>query len=191
MSLAPAPDADIDRTNEDLLVLTAEGNQDAFAVFYDRIGGRVLGLVQRVLIDSAQSEEVTQDVFVEIWQNATKFDPSRGKAASWALTIAHRRAIDRVRSSQSSRDRDYMVGIRDLEAPRDDVAESVEVRLEHERVSRAMARLTDIQRAALELTYFQGLTNTEAALRAGIPANTMKTRLRDSLAALRRLVNAA
>lgn len=165
--------------------LVSEGNHDAFAALYDRISGRVLGLVRRVLIDPAQSEEVTQDVFLEVWQQASRFDPVRGKAVSWILTVAHRRAIDRVRSSQTSRDRDYAVGIRDFQPSVDDVAESTEVRLEHRRVVEAMSQLTAPQREALELTYFQGLSNSEAALTAGVPLGTMKTRLRDSLIALR------
>lgn len=188
MTLAPAPSVDTPRSDDDLLLLTAEGNREAFTLLYDRTAARILGLVRRVLIDQAQSEEVTQDVFLEVWQNAKRFDPARGKALSWVLTIAHRRAIDRVRSSQSSRDRDYSVGVRDYEASRDDVAESVETRWEHQRVTSALSLLTDHQRQALELTYYRGLTNVEAALQAGVPVNTMKSRLRDSLRALRRLV---
>lgn len=188
MTLAPAPSVDTPRSDDDLLLLTAEGNREAFTLLYDRTAAGILGLVRRVLIDQAQSEEVTQDVFLEVWQNAKRFDPARGKALSWVLTIAHRRAIDRVRSSQSSRDRDYSVGVRDYEASRDDVAESVETRWEHQRVTSALSLLTDHQRQALELTYYRGLTNVEAALQAGVPVNTMKSRLRDSLMALRRLV---
>lgn len=185
MPIAPAPPLGAPRSDDDLMQLVSEGNHDAFAALYDRISGRVLGLVRRVLIDPAQSEEVTQDVFLEVWQQASRFDPVRGKAVSWILTVAHRRAIDRVRSSQTSRDRDYAVGIRDFQPSVDDVAESTEVRLEHRRVVEAMSQLTAPQREALELTYFQGLSNSEAALTAGVPLGTMKTRLRDSLIALR------
>jgi RNA polymerase sigma-70 factor (ECF subfamily) len=88
-------------------------------------------------------------------------------------------------ASQSSRDRDLTVGIRDFEEIRDDVEDTVEVTLEHERITRAIRTLTANQQQALELTYFQGLTNTEAALHAGIPLSTMKTRLRDALIAVR------
>lgn len=185
MPLAPATPLGAPRTDDELMHLVAEGNRDAFAALYDRISGRVLGLIQRVLVDPAQSEEVAQDVFLEVWQQASRFDAARGKAVSWILTVAHRRAIDRVRSSQTSRDRDYAVGIRDYEPSVDDVAESVEVRMEHRRVVAAMSRLSQAHREVLELTYFHGLTNTEAARAAGIPLGTMKTRLRDSLIALR------
>jgi RNA polymerase sigma-70 factor (ECF subfamily) len=185
MTIAPAPEPGIERSDDDLLVLTAEGNRDAFTVFYDRTAPRVFGLVKRVLVDPAQSEEVTQDVYLEVWQNAPRFDPAKGKAVSWLLTMAHRRAIDRVRASQASRNRDLTVGIRDFEEARDDVEDTVEITLEHQRVTRALRTLTANQQQALEMTYFQGLTNTEAAQQAGIPVGTMKTRLRDALIALR------
>ena len=191
MSIAPAPAADTERSDDDLLVLTAEGNQEAFALFYDRTASRVYGLVKRVLIDPAQSEEVTQDVYLEAWQNASRFDPTKGKALSWLLTMAHRRAIDRVRASQSSRNRDLAVGVRDFEETRDDVEETVEITLEHQRITKAILTLTANQQQALELTYFQGLTNTEAALKAGVPVGTMKTRIRDALIALRTRVGAS
>lgn len=180
-----APPIGAPNSDDDLMQLVADGNHEAFAALYDRISGRVLGLVQRVLIDPAQSQEVAQDVFLEVWQQASRFDRARGKAAAWILTIAHRRAIDRVRSSQTSRDRDYAVGIRDYEPSIDDVAESTEVRIEHQRVVDAMSRLTAAQRNTLELTYFQGLTTSEAARVAGVPLGTMKSRLHYSLIALR------
>lgn len=190
-TLSPAPPPGTPRTDDELLVLVSEGNRDAFALFYDRTAPRVLGLVRRVLVDPAQSEEVTQDVYLEAWQTAKRFDPEKGRASSWLLTMAHRRAIDRVRASQSSRERDLAVGIRDFEQERDDVAETVEVSLEHKRVTLAMKNLTANQQEALELTYFQGLTNTEAALKAGVPVGTMKTRLRDALIALRKNLDVA
>ncbi|AMM22767.1 RNA polymerase subunit sigma (plasmid) [Frondihabitans sp. PAMC 28766] len=191
MRLAAAPPADTFRTDDDLLVLTAEGNQEAFGVLYDRISRRVFGLVKRVLVDPAQSEEVTQDVFLEVWQTAARFDPGKGTAMSWVLTMTHRRAIDRVRSSQASRNRDLAVGVRDFTEATDDVFDTVETRLEHARVTAAMRRLSAYQQEALQLTYFEGLTNTEAAVRAGVPVGTMKTRLRDSLIALRKLTTTA
>jgi RNA polymerase sigma-70 factor (ECF subfamily) len=188
VTLFPAPPADVQRSDDDLLVLVGQGNKAAFAALYDRTAPRVMGLVKRVLIDPAQSEEVTQDVFLELWQHAARFDPGKGKAASWLLTMAHRRAIDRVRASQSSRDRDLAVGIRDFHDTVDDVESTVETTMETRRIRQAMASLTVNQQQALEMTYFQGLTNVEAAATAGIPVGTMKTRLRDALIALRHRV---
>lgn len=188
MSLAPAPPVGVERSDDDLLVLIAEGNRQAFAVFYDRTASRVLGLVRRILVDPAQSEEVTQEIFLEAWQTASRFDPARGKVSSWLLTMAHRRAVDRVRSSQATRDRDLAIGIKEFEDDRDDVAETAETRIELERVKKALRTLTELQQQALELVYFRGLSHSEAAREVGVAIGTMKTRIRDALITLRRVV---
>ncbi|MDM7886425.1 MULTISPECIES: ECF RNA polymerase sigma factor SigK [Curtobacterium] len=170
---------------DDLLARVATGDQPAFSELYDALSGRVLGLVIRLLKDRAQSEEVTQEVFLEVWQQATRFDRSRGTAASWVLTMAHRRAVDRIRASQASHDRDTRIGIRDLEAGFDQVSESVEIRIEHERVSRALGKLTEFQRQAVQLAYYGGYSHSEMAERLGVPIGTVKTRLRDGMIRLR------
>jgi RNA polymerase sigma-70 factor (ECF subfamily) len=172
-------------TDEDLLARVRAGDQGAFADLYDRTASRVLGLVRRVLVDPAQSEEVAQEVFLEVWQSAARFDPNRGSATTWILTMAHRRAIDRIRSSQAGRDRDLRIGVRDFARDYDDVAEKAEIRLENERVVRAMDRLSDAQRQAISLAYYGGLTQTEIADRLGVPLGTVKTRLRDGMIRLR------
>lgn len=188
MSLAPAPPVGVERSDDDLLVLIAEGNRQAFAVFYDRTASRVLGLVRRILVDPAQSEEVTQEIFLEAWQTASRFDPARGKVSSWLLTMAHRRAVDRVRSSQATRDRDLAIGIKEFDDDRDDVAETAETRIELERVKKALRTLTELQQQALELVHFRGLSHSEAAREVGVAIGTMKTRIRDALITLRRVV---
>jgi len=170
---------------DELLARVATGDQAAFGELYDQTAARVLGLVKRLLKDHAQSEEVTQEVFLEVWQTATRYDPARGSAASWMLTMAHRRAVDRVRASQASRDRDARIGVRDHETEFDQVSENVEIRLEHERVTRALARLTDLQRQAVELAYYKGLSHSEVATMLGVPLGTVKTRLRDGMIRLR------
>jgi RNA polymerase sigma-70 factor (ECF subfamily) len=169
-----------------LLALTARGDQAAFSELYDNTAARVLGLVRRVMIDPAQSEEITQEVFLEIWQSAPRFDPNKGRASTWIMTMAHRRAIDRIRSAQASRNRDRAVGIRDLPTAYDQVAETVEVRVEHERVEQAMSKLSDAQREAVTLAYFGGYTQSEVAEMLGIPLGTAKTRMRDAMIRLRR-----
>ncbi|MDO9398350.1 MAG: sigma-70 family RNA polymerase sigma factor [Herbiconiux sp.] len=176
---------DTPATFENLLDQVADGDQAAFSELYDRTAPRVLGLVKRVLIDHAQSEEVTQEVFLEIWRTAAKFETTRGSALSWMLTMAHRRAIDRVRSSQSGHDRDERIGLRDIEPAYDSVAESVEIRIEHERVKRALAQLTAFQREAISLAYYGGYSHSEIAGILSIPIGTVKTRLRDGMIRLR------
>jgi RNA polymerase sigma-70 factor, ECF subfamily len=176
-----APAVDLD----DLLLRTATGDQDAFSRFYDLTVPRVLGLIRRLLIDAAQSEEVAQEVYLEAWQSAARFDPNKGRAQTWIMTMAHRRAVDRIRASQASRDRDTAVGIRDLPTAYDQVAETVEVRVEHERVEVAMAKLSEAQRQAITLAYYGGLSQSEVATELGIPLGTAKTRLRDAMIRLR------
>jgi RNA polymerase sigma-70 factor (ECF subfamily) len=181
-----SPDESAARANAGaLLEKVAQGDQAAFSDLYDVLSSRVLGLIIRVLKDHSQSEEVTQEVFLEVWQSAARFDPNKGGAATWILTMAHRRAVDRVRSSQSSRDRDTKIGIRDYAPDYDNVAETVEVRVEHERVSKALARLTELQRQAVTLAYYGGYSHSEVATILSVPIGTVKTRLRDGMIRLR------
>jgi RNA polymerase sigma-70 factor (ECF subfamily) len=172
-------------SKESLLRRIAEGDQKAFSRLYDDVAPRVLGLIRRLLIDHAQSEEVAQEVFLEIWQTASRFDENKGGASTWILTMAHRRAVDRIRASQSSRDRDTKVGIRDFAPEYDHVSESVEVTIEHERVKKAMARLTELQRQAVTLAYYGGYSHSEVAALLKVPIGTVKTRLRDGMIRLR------
>ena len=164
----------------------AMGDQTAFAAVYDRIGGQVYGLIRRVLRDPSQSEEVTQEVLLDVWRTASRFDAARGSASGWIMTMAHRRAVDRVRSEQASRARNTKAAVRDAgEAAFDVVAEDVEIRLEQEQVRQALTGLTDLQRQAIELAYYQGYTYREVAELLDTPLGTVKTRLRDGLIRLR------
>lgn len=172
-------------SKETLLARIATGDEAAFAALYDEIAPRVLGLVRRLLIDHAQSEEVTQEIFLEIWQNAPRYEPSKGGATTWIFTMAHRRAVDRIRSSQAGRDRDVRIGIRDYESDYDNVAETVETTIENERVKKAMLQLTELQRQAITLAYYGGYSHSEVAEKLEIPLGTVKTRLRDGMIRLR------
>jgi RNA polymerase sigma-70 factor (ECF subfamily) len=172
-------------TSEDLLGRIARGDRIAFADLYDRTAPRVFGLVKRLLRDHSQSEEVTQEIFLEIWQTASRYEPSKGGALSWMLTMTHRRTVDRIRASQASRDRDVRVGIRDFAPAFDSVAERVEVQLESERVKSAMTRLTELQRQAVTLAYFGGYSHSEVSAMLKVPIGTVKTRLRDGMIRLR------
>lgn len=165
--------------------MVARGDTAAFELVYGRVSPVVLGVVLRVLRDPAQSEEVAQEVLVEIWRSASRYDPARGSAAAWVCTMAHRRAVDRVRSAQSAADREERVGRRSEVPAYDHVAEEVEARLEREQVRRCLASLTELQRESITLAYYGGYTYREVAELLDVPLGTVKTRLRDGLIRMR------
>ena len=181
----PGTETGARETSEQLLELVAGGDQDAFERLYDRLAGPVFGVVRRVLRDPAQSQEVTQEVLIEVWRTAARFDPGRGSASSWVLTMAHRRAVDRVRSAQSATDRDVRAAWLDHTPDYDVVAEEVQTRLEAEQVRTALESLSTLQREALRLAYYGGYTQREVSDLLGVPLGTVKTRLRDGLIRLR------
>lgn len=167
------------------MLRVGRGDQAAFAQIYDAVAPRVFGLVLRILVDRSQAEEVTQEVFLDMWRKSPGFDADRGSAIGWVLQLAHSKAVDRVRASQSQRDRDERVGLRDLPRDFDVVAEAAETSIESERVARALGTLSEPQREALELAYYGGLTQREIAERVDAPLGTVKTRLRDGMQRLR------
>ena len=167
------------------MIRVANGDKLAFAKFYDETSTLVFSVVLRVLRDRAQSEEVTQDIFLEAWTTASRYDSNVASATTWIVTMAHRRAIDRVRASQASRDRDYKIGIRDFGSEHDHVAEEVEVHSEFARARRALATLTALQREVVSLVYLDGYTQSEVSERMRVPLGTIKTRLRDGLLRMR------
>ena len=169
----------------DLLRASARGDEQAFARLYDATAARAYGLVLRVVRDPAQAEEVTQEVFLEIWRTASRFDPARGSAVSWVLTIAHRKAVDRVRSAEAASRRDATYHHQNQPVAHDATAEAAHASLEAHRVRGALANLTAVQRQALELAYFGGYTHTEVASMLELPVGTAKTRIRDGLIRLR------
>jgi RNA polymerase sigma-70 factor (ECF subfamily) len=172
-------------TAEELLQRVAAGDEAAFASLYDLIAGPVLGLVTRVLRNGAQAEEVAQEVLVEVWRKATAFAPERGSALSWVLVIAHRRAVDRVRSHQAVLDREDRVGRMDVQRPFDEVTEATLAGLDRERVRRCLSALTGLQRESIVLAYYNGYTYLEVAEVLKVAPGTVKTRIRDGLIRLR------
>jgi RNA polymerase sigma-70 factor (ECF subfamily) len=172
-------------TAEELLAAVALGDQQAFARLYDLMSSRVYGLVRRVLRDPAQAEEVGQEVMLEIWRRASRFDRSRGSALSWVMTMAHARAVDRVRSEQSSTDRDLKYATQSVQREVDVVVDAVELSLEKKQVQRCLGGLTALQRESINLAYYSGYTQAEVAAALKVPLGTVKTRLRDGLIRLR------
>ncbi|NHI15910.1 ECF RNA polymerase sigma factor SigK [Microbacterium excoecariae] len=179
-----SPPADGDAVG-DLLGEVAQGDRDAFARVYDLMSPRVFGVILRVLVDRAQAEEVLQDVFLEVWERAARFEPGRGQGRSWIFMIAHRRAVDRVRSAQASTERDEKIGRRDTAVPYDGVAESAELRIDGRRARDALRELPDPQREALSLAYFGGYSQREISEMLKTPLGTIKTRMRDGMMRLR------
>jgi RNA polymerase sigma-70 factor, ECF subfamily len=164
---------------------SARGDSGAFSQFYDLTSARVHGLVKRVIRDPSQAEEVTQEVYVECWRQSARYRRDLGSPLAWLMTIAHRRAVDRVRSAEASsrRDTTYEQGSREVE--HDQTAEAATANIEAKRVRTALASLTEAQRGAIELAYFGGYTHSEVATMLDLPLGTAKTRIRDGLIRLR------
>ncbi|GAA2573904.1 MULTISPECIES: sigma-70 family RNA polymerase sigma factor [Streptomyces] len=170
---------------QQLIREVALGDQDSFAAVYDAVAGSVLGVARAVLRDQAQSEEVAQEVLVEVWRTAPRYRPERGTVVNWILTLAHRRAVDRVRSVEAAAARDHKAALLDRTPEYDEVTEQVESRLEREQVRRCLRTLTEIQRQSVTLAYYRGLTYRQVAEALALPLGTVKTRLRDGLIRLR------
>jgi RNA polymerase sigma-70 factor, ECF subfamily len=172
-----------ERDLNDLLVHVARGDQDAFEALYDRLAGPAYGVIRRVLRDPAQSEEVTQEVLLEVWRTAARFDPAVGGAATWVMTIAHRRAIDRIRSTRAAAQREQKIA--DVGTPHDEVAEAVEASLDRERVQRCLGGLTDVQRESITLAYYGGHSYRQVSELLNVTLGAIKTRIRDGLIRMR------
>ncbi len=189
LASVPSGDTSSDGTDApdlgELLRRSSRGDQAAFAELYDATSARVYGLVLRVVRDPAQAQEVTQEVFLETWRTASRFDAARGSAISWILTISHRKGVDRVRSAEAASRRDTSYHQTNHTVAHDTTAESAAAVTEGQRVRQAMADLTTAQRTAIELAYFGGYTHTEVATMLDLPVGTAKTRIRDGLIRLR------
>ena len=181
-----APDAVPGRSSIEHAAL---GDQQAFAEFYDEVSPVVFGTTLRVLRNQAMAEEVTQDVFLELWRLAPRYDRSKGSPKAWAATIAHRRAVDRVRSEEASRARDE-ADANQVTVEHDVVVDEVTSNLERAHVVSALGRLTEAQREAVSLAFYGGHTYREVAAMLNVPEGTVKTRIRDGLIRLRDLMGA-
>lgn len=183
----PYPDS-IDPVSLDLM-RAAQGDQAAFARVVDALGPLVFGVARRTLRVDALAEEVAQDVLVQAWRLAPRFDPARGSARAWLATMAHRRAVDRVRSEEARRQREER-DARHATRPHDMVSETVVDRLDHGRVAAAFLALDEARRRAVGLAYYEGRTYREVAAELGIAEGTAKSRIRDGLRQLRAALGA-
>nr|WP_278193403.1 ECF RNA polymerase sigma factor SigK [Streptomyces sp. MMS21 TC-5] len=179
----PGDPARYDLTN--VMQEVAHGDKEAFSALYDALAPMVFGIVVKVVRDRAQSEEVAQEVMIDLWRQAARYRSDAGSVTTWAATIAHRRAVDRVRSAQAAADREHAQAAREHTTAFDEVAEQVETRLDSEQVRRCLHGLTELQRQAVTLAYYQGLTYREVAEALRRPLPTIKTRMRDGLIRLR------
>lgn len=168
-----------------LLARIARQDQQAFAEFYAQTSRRVYGLARRVLIDPELSEDTTQEVYLQVWNMADRFNPEMGSPMAWLMTLAHRRAVDKVRSEQSSTDREARYGAAMQVKDHDDVVDTVTQRLEAEAVVQCLDTLTDTQRESVRLAYYGGLTYREVAEQLDVAVPTIKSRIRDGLIRLK------
>jgi RNA polymerase sigma-70 factor (ECF subfamily) len=166
-----------------LLAQVARGDHSAFEEVYDQLAGPVYGLVRKVLRDPAQSEEVAQEVMLDVWRTASRFDAARGSAGAWVMTIAHRRAVDRVRTETAAAAREQKAAA--CPENGDNVAELVENALDQQRVRRCLGSLTPLQAEAVTLAYYGGYTYPQVAELLGVALGTVKTRVRDGLIRMR------
>jgi RNA polymerase sigma-70 factor (ECF subfamily) len=174
----------------ELVALSASGHDDAFAELYDLTAARIHGVVLRVLRSADHAAEVTQEVFVDVWRQAARYSPEKGSVLAWMTTVAHRRAVDRVRSVSSEVARDDRYAAATADRAVDDVWMGVEQRLDAEMVRNGMASLTAIQREAITLAYFGGYSQSQVAQLLNLPLGTVKTRIRDGLIGLRNALGA-
>lgn len=187
MAKIPTATSDLDT----LLQRVARGDAAAFAIVYDQTAARVYGLAQRVLRDTGYSEETTQEIYLEVWRTAANYDPTKGSALAWLLTLAHRRAVDRVRSEQAASRRESRYGAASAEPPSDVVVDAVMVSEEQRRVVDCLGGLPEGQRTCVELAYYGGMTYVEVAQRLSINISTIKSRMREALRGLRGCLGAS
>ncbi|OXM71355.1 MULTISPECIES: ECF RNA polymerase sigma factor SigK [Amycolatopsis] len=184
-AIRPAAQGPAGPSAEDLMAQVVRGSEAAFEQLYEVVAGPIFGVVRRVVRDVAQSEEVAQEVLVELWRTAARYDSVQGSVLNWALTLAHRRAVDRVRSAQARTDREQRAGATAPGREFDEVLEAVTARLEREQVRRCLDGLTELQRESIMLAYYGGHTYPEVADLLQSPLGTIKTRMRDGLIRLR------
>ena len=174
-----------------LVARLAAGDMDAASELYDRHAGRVLGLARRILRDHGDAEDVVQEVFSQAWRTAGRFEPSRGSVSGWLLVMARTRSLDRLRAKQARPDTRPDVLPETMPALGVSASDQVLSDEQAVRVREALAKLPAVQRDALELAYYEGLTQAEIAERLTVPLGTIKARIRTALGTLRQRLRTA
>jgi RNA polymerase sigma-70 factor, ECF subfamily len=177
--------ADTEVNLDVLLTRVGRGDRQAFESLYDAMAPVVFGVARQVVRDRQMAEDIAQEALVEVWRQAPRFDPAKGRAASWIVTIAHRRAVDRVRSEQARTAREDRVSRAWPSVSTGDVGARVEEEVVKDTLADGLALLTAAQRDAISLAFYEGRTHQEVAHLLSIPLGTAKTRIRDGLIRLR------
>lgn len=185
MSPPTAGEPTDEATPEWLLERVSNGDQPAFAQLFERFSPRVFGLANRIVRDPSQAEEVAQEIFLEIWRRASRFDRTRGSGTAWIMTLTHGRSVDRVRQAQAARARDLKATVDNFDREIDSVSEAVVSHADAVQVHECLDTLTTLQRQSITLAYFGGHTQREVGEMLGAPLPTIKTRVRDGLIRLR------
>ena len=183
----PAPGEPTAQEFNELLATVGRGSAPAFERLYNQIAGSVYGIALRVVRDPQLAEDVAQEALVEVWRLAPRYRPDAGSARAWILTIAHRRAVDRVRSEQAHRARHVAnpAVASGTSNETDAVVDVMYAQWQAARVKAGFAALTALQREALELAFYKGYTHKEVAEALNVPLGTAKARLRDGLIKMR------
>jgi RNA polymerase sigma-70 factor (ECF subfamily) len=186
---APGPDAD--RTDRDTMVRLASGDLGALDRLYEHYGAMAFSIAFRITGDRTTAEDVVQEAFLGAWRNAARYVDTRGTVRTWLLSIVHHRAIDAVRRRRPTTELPDVDTSLPVALTQPDAWVEVEQRLDRDTVRAALESISNVQREAIELAYFNGLSQTEIAERTGVPLGTVKGRLRLGLAGLRAALLAA
>ncbi len=168
--------------------LVQQGRQEALATLYDRYVRRVYGMAVQKLSDPAEAQDITQDVFLTVWNRAQTFNALKGKTESWLLTVAHHKIIDRLRvkrldsqAAESVMKENAVLGDAEFANPLDQAVKSDE----GARVRKALQALPDDQRTVLTMAYFNGLSQSQISEKLNLPLGTVKNRIRSGMKQLK------
>ena len=175
-------------TDEQLMIDVQQGHQAALSALYDRYVNRVYGMALQKLTNPAEAEDITHDVFVNLWQRSSTFQPAKGSLPSWLLTVAHNRIIDALRRRRRSSEAHEAIArdpVAVSETAHEDTAAIAEQNEEAQQVRRALETLPDDQREVINLSYYEGYSQSEISQRIQVPLGTVKSRMRLAMDKLR------